>query len=214
VTIDIVITEEESGTPFWDDSPDEWDFITINGVTLPLASDPDGEIGRKLDVKYRAGADGGTITDKGLEACKIKIGVLLWTRDHLRAWDALLPVLGPRKRLRDRAPLAVYHPVLEQIEVRRIYVESVSALKRGSTIGTREATITAHEYAPPSTRRGGNTRRIQGDFVRDTAFTPTFNDARTAVAVSQRDLSFGIGDSDVDAQNAAAPPSRSGATRP
>lgn len=141
-------------TPWWDDPQgrDQWDYVYIAGTPLPCAGFPEAEPGRKIDTKSAPGSDGARYTDKGLEPATVKIGVKLWTEFHLEVWDEITGRLMARRRLGDRRPFNVQHPVLEQLGIREVILQKITTLKAGSEHGVKEASLTCLEYIQPSPR--------------------------------------------------------------
>lgn len=194
MTIDIQFTP----SPL--DNPDVWDFVWIEDVKLPcLKKIPEISVGRKVDVKAKAGSDNVTITDKGQDVNKVKITLTFWLSEHFETWDEIKDLVSARKRARDRRPLAVYHPALAQLGVNVIYTERVHGMKHVEH-GMYEVTIDAYEYRDPPPRNRNATVRAQRtvDIVRPTAFTSLI---QTAIAQSMANFQ-------------SARPSQNGAANP
>jgi hypothetical protein len=159
---------DQAITPSWLEQPDLWDEVQLGGDRLPGICEVDPEIGRKIDARKGAGADGANVVDKGFDLGKFTITVVLWKEAHHAAWETLLPKILPRRRVTDRQALEVVNPSVNQLGINAVYVTKVSGLRKGSVKGTRTATITCIEYAPPTGKKKSRTRRpdmviTQGD---------------------------------------------------
>lgn len=82
---------------FWDDSPDLWDTVFLDGRALPGVARVSASHGRKLDVKSAPGANGARIVDKGYEPAKVEITLKLWSSEQFREWMLLAPTLTFRR---------------------------------------------------------------------------------------------------------------------
>jgi hypothetical protein len=140
----------------WVDAPDLWHTVQLgvgaNFVTLPGVARVKGSLGRKLDARSAPGADGGTIVDKGYKLAPVEIEVLLWTDEQYTAWrQASLPLVA--RRGRQRLPLTIVFPALNDLGIYEVYLEDITALEpSGQARGAWECTVKLLEYAPPSRR--------------------------------------------------------------
>lgn len=82
---------------FWDDSPDLWDTVFLDGAALPGIARVSASHGRKLDVKSAPGMNGARIVDKGYEPAKVEITLKLWTDEQFQRWLVLAPTLTFRR---------------------------------------------------------------------------------------------------------------------
>jgi hypothetical protein len=130
-----------------------WDTIYLDGEEFPGRVDVEAEIERKVDVRRIRGRDGGRITDPGLEPTTVTLTFLAWTAEHFTALRGLIPRFAARQRLRDRAPLDIYHPALAPLGITQVYVTKVGAVKPSTQKGLWEMRVTAIEYYPPPRRR-------------------------------------------------------------
>lgn len=144
----------------------------LAGVQLPGLVRVSGVTGRKIDVRSPPGADGATIADKGYEPAKPRLTVTLYEPAHLDRWEQLLPTLNPRQDARRRVPVSIFHPALNQLQIRQVYVVSISALEPGSVPQTWQSTIETLEYAPIRNRPTHVARPTAQVTFSDTATTP------------------------------------------
>lgn len=131
----------------WSDQTTEWDTVVMGGEVLPGIATVTGLVSRKLDVKQSAGSSGATLTDLGLEPARFEVMVTLWTSEHLRDWENVLPYVFPSYGKTPRA-VDVIHPALTLAGIRRAYVESTGVLQQGQTPGTWECRISCVEWRP------------------------------------------------------------------
>lgn len=88
-----------SGTPFWGEDPESWDSVVIKGQRLPGICAVKGKgFSQRLDRKKSAGKNGHSVTHLGVDCAKIEITITMWTEEHLRAWEKLIPLLKPRAK--------------------------------------------------------------------------------------------------------------------
>jgi len=147
-----------ASTPWPFDAPDLWDTLTLAGVgflgTAEVSGDP---IGVDLDVAKPSGRDGGTIRDKGVKLAKVRFTLSMWDAETWASWDAILPVIDPRRIVGRRTPVDVSHPALAQRSIGRVYVESIGLPKVKD--GSVEIVVNAVEFRPPSPRTTSRTAR-------------------------------------------------------
>ena len=144
-------------TPSPYSQPDLWDTLHLAGVTfLGLVVVGGDALGVDLDVSKSSGRDGSHVRDKGIKPGKIKITVRIWDDVSWGSWDALLPVIDPRRQVGRRTPIDVSHPALSQRNVSRIYVESIGYPELNAN-GLTEVAITGYEFRPPSRTNTGHT---------------------------------------------------------
>jgi hypothetical protein len=185
--------DESRFVPFWEDEPDIWDEIIFDGFAMPGLAIVSASIGRKIDTKSASGSDGATLTDKGYEPGKVDIKLVLWTREQLEDYLRVRPRRRPNE---PRRPIAVEHPALELLNIRSIYINELSSPTPGTVKGTREITIKAIEYRPPTRRNVTRTPRVPASDLatRNSAIggtprvdangTPTFIQFNSATAPS------------------------------
>ena len=135
--------------PFWEDAPEQWDKVTLQGVQLPGIATVEHVLGRKQDVQSPPGSDGANIRDKGYEPARITITLRLWTRDDFNALDQsnLAAILQAG---RQRVPLSIVHPVLNQDGIRQVIFSSKTGLKPSAMKGMWEVQLTFYQHKPPT----------------------------------------------------------------
>jgi hypothetical protein len=152
--------------PFWDiESPairqffqagvpgTLWQTAWLGGVQLPglVNVDLGDGPGRKWDIKSPPGTDGAVYTDQGFEGAPVTLTVTLWTPDHWKAWQALLPGILPKPgkgTKKPPAPRALVHPDANALGVTGVIVLNVSGLKSAGP-GMKQATIKAAQWVKP-----------------------------------------------------------------
>lgn len=174
--------------------PDLWDALGIAGVLFLGIVKVSGEpIGVDLDVRKHAGADGGTIRDKGFKLAKVKITLRIWDEETWVSFDGLLPAIDPRRQAGRRTPVDIDHPSLAQRGVWKVYVESIG-LPDVKDDGSVEVAINALEFHPPSGANVARTARASA--------SPDIGANRTAFTGLEQ------------APPSATPPSTTGAASP
>lgn len=161
-----------ASTPWPFDAPDLWDTLTLAGVGFLGVAEVDGDpIGVDLDVSKPSGRDGGTIRDKGVKLAKLKFTLRMWDLEGWASWDALLPVIDPRRQVGRRTPVDVEHPALAQRGIGRCYIETISLPKVKD--GLVDVVINAIEFRPPSPRPTSRTAARPATYIEGnaTAFT-------------------------------------------
>lgn len=111
----------------WDPLSSPVDFIKLAGQKSPgLAEVLGGASPRKWDERGGYGLSGSTLVFRGVGLAKFQVKVKLYTVEHWNAWRAWKPLvskppLGTRPKAQD-----IWHPLLEEIEVKAAVVEEVS----------------------------------------------------------------------------------------
>lgn len=141
--------------------PDLWGSLTLAGVmflgTVKVSGDP---VGVDLDVTKSSGRDGSRVRDKGAKPAKVKLTLALWDEITWTSWDALLPVIDPRRQVGRRTPVDVAHPALSQRGIGKLYIEAI-AFPDVKDSGLVEVVVQAYEFMPPSGRATGRTAQPQ-----------------------------------------------------
>jgi hypothetical protein len=138
-------------TPFWADSPRIWDTIVIAGHKLPGKATPTGELGAKVDMQAVPGKDGASMSHLGYDPAQVDVTLTFWEEAHLREFEALVPILRPRKGAPAK-PVSVEHPALALYGIRALHVMKLGLLEPGQQSGTYEVKIQFAEYYPEATR--------------------------------------------------------------
>lgn len=134
--------------PFWADSPFPWQQVRINGETLPGIATVTGDVGRKVDTAQAPGNDGGTFTHLGYEPAEVEVKLVLATPEHLEAFTRLAPTIRPRKGEKSPKPVNVYHPALELLGIRSLFLMKIGIPEPGSVKGTYEVKLGFAEFIP------------------------------------------------------------------
>jgi hypothetical protein len=145
-----------TGLPWWDKTTkvpteleaSEWDYLRLGGIDLPgiLEEPPKAEPGRKVDKKNGAGLDGATLTWHGFEPPEISIKLLLWTAEHWREWQEILPVILPRPGKPPANPFAIDHPALTAYGITQVMVTKISLPEKAGQHGVMRVTITCEHW--------------------------------------------------------------------
>jgi hypothetical protein len=115
----------------WFENPGEWDSLEINGILFEETKvEVDGDFGNDFDIKKAPGADGATLTNKGVEPIKPSIKWVLWTEEHWEAYGALLNEVYPKPGKTPLPLLDVYHPQLQLLSKSRFRLVRVHTLKQ------------------------------------------------------------------------------------
>lgn len=143
--------------PFWGDSPESWDTVTLAGTDLPGVCSVSGRVARRVDRKTSSGRHATTVTYLGDAPAEFTITVKLWTEEHLLRFEALLDALaqlGAEVDSKDwgkfpRRPVDVRHPALDLLKIRACHVVEAGMLQPSSSEpGVFEATFKCVEFVP------------------------------------------------------------------
>ena len=90
---------DTSSIPFWGESPEVWDSVSLGGVEIPGLCRVAGT-GMRLRKKSSraAGNDGASVSMLGLDVVSFSIEVKLWTQAHLEAFQEIIRLAKPRKK--------------------------------------------------------------------------------------------------------------------
>jgi len=138
--------------PNWIESPQQWDTVTLQGVDLPGIAKVTGKLGRKIDVNSPPGADGATLRDKGYDPARISVTLRMWTPEQFNSWEQTNLSLVAIRQQSQRTALEIVHPALNNLGVRRVYLETIGVLHEGGTRGVYETELTFIQFLPPTQR--------------------------------------------------------------
>ena len=150
-------------------APNDYDHITINGEVLPGIV-KDGDIDVKTELHYKSNKTTGTDSNQplllGRRPSKISITMKIWTAQQLDATTRILKSLYPTpgnitiSTSKDSNsisvngkkvdPKSVYHPVLDMLNIKFMFITSISALKNSDVTHVKEYTIEAIEIQNPN----------------------------------------------------------------
>lgn len=118
------------GIPSWLDDPASWDRIEINGFEFAETKvDVDGDFGNDFDVKKAPGADGATLTNKGVEPIKPTVKWLLYTEEHWATYQEMMKKIYPFPGKTPLPLLEVVHPQLQLLSKLKFRLVRVHTLK-------------------------------------------------------------------------------------
>lgn len=88
-----------SGTPFWGTNPGAYETVRFaKNIILPGQCKVTGKgFEQRLQKDKAPGTHGASVKSIGMQPAKISIVVRMWTEDHLRAFEALVPLLKMQK---------------------------------------------------------------------------------------------------------------------
>jgi hypothetical protein len=111
----------------WNPLDQPVDYIKLGGQRSPGLAEVLGATSpRKWDERGGYGLSGSTLIFRGVGLAKFTVKLKLYTIEDWAAWDAWKPLvakppLGTRARAQD-----IWHPLLEQVDVKAAVVEEVS----------------------------------------------------------------------------------------
>jgi hypothetical protein len=92
----------------WIVDPTSWNKVQLGNILLPGIAIVTTSRGREIDFKKAPSKDGGTSTDKGANAAKVKIRLTM-KASQWAEWQACLPYIEPRDG-KPTGPLSIVHP--------------------------------------------------------------------------------------------------------
>lgn len=85
------------GVPFWADKPAAWDTVLLANRRLPGIARLSGDaIQQRLDKQKTPGLNGAHTKLMGYEPAEFDVVLTLWTEEHLRTYESLVPLLKPK----------------------------------------------------------------------------------------------------------------------
>jgi hypothetical protein len=119
------------GVPSWFDDPDAWDRVEINGFEFAETKvDVDGDFGNDFDIKKAPGADGATLTNKGVEPIKPQLKWELWKLEHFEIYEAMLPKVYPYPGKTPLPLLTIIHPQFQLLKKSQFRLARLHTLKK------------------------------------------------------------------------------------
>lgn len=131
--------------PHWDDV--EWSKLTLGSTTLPGAWRVEASAKRNMDMKTSKSRDGAVLNDTGYENAGVTLIGTFTTKKDWAELALALKEIHPRKRGKERHPLAVVHPALNILGITTVWVTEINAPQLGDD-GVMEITITCLEWIP------------------------------------------------------------------
>lgn len=94
-----VLLEASAGTPFWGTDPSAWETVRFaKNIYLPGQCKLTGKgFSQKLQRDSPAGTHGHKVKQLGIQPAKFQITVRMWTEDHLRSFERLVPLLKSQR---------------------------------------------------------------------------------------------------------------------
>lgn len=143
---------------YWDDTDEEPEGaipvanrLVLGGHLLPgMVELPEGEPGRKLDLKNGPGLDGATATWQGYEPPELKVTLRMWRARHRTEWSRIYREIQPRPGKPPAAPFSIIHPTLADYGIALVMVEKISLPKQGKSPGEVEVMLSLREWVKPS----------------------------------------------------------------
>lgn len=118
------------GIPSWFQDAGAWDRLEINGFEFDTEVEIDGDFGNDFDVKKAPGADGATLTNKGVEPIKPQVKWLLYDDTTWDTYQALLAKVYPYPGKTPLPLLEVIHPQLLLLKKTQFRLVRVHTLKK------------------------------------------------------------------------------------
>lgn len=110
----------------WIQNPDAWNTVRLGNWFLPGICLVTASRGRDIDFKKAPGKDGGTSTDKGTTAGKVKIRVTMNARQWREQWLVILPHIEPAQG-KPVGPLGIVHPEPNSRGIMVVEVKDISS---------------------------------------------------------------------------------------
>lgn len=124
------------------------DYIVLAGERSPgIATVEGAELTRRLRERRAFGVAGATVIDQGAQLAHFTVTLRLLTTDDLDAWDEWKRLLV-RPASRSTQGVDIEHPVLADLEIRSVLLESRSQLTQDDT-GGQSVVIKFCEYRAP-----------------------------------------------------------------
>ncbi len=162
--------------PFWypnphqfddqtfENPPNPWDYVALNGVVLPGIAKVKVGKGRKLDVKLPPASHGATITDRGYKPAPVEITLTQWTpsqntlMQQLMSGANTLLSLEPKPNTSYQAPAyPIDHPATAMHGVTNVIIEDIEGPEDSSVKGAKEYRIKCLQFFPPPKLDATNT---------------------------------------------------------
>ena len=90
--------------PHWEDSPAEWDSLTLGAWVMPGVWTVDFSVRREMDVKKAVSTDGARLKDKGYQPPQLTLIGRIYGREEWDALQKIMPSIHPRRKGASRKP--------------------------------------------------------------------------------------------------------------
>lgn len=152
----MTIQRTRHGIPFWDPSgaaedlqgllADPWDVVNIAGERFRGVAEVSATLKLRTEKKKSPGRGGSTTTIHGWDSADVTIELTLWTEQHLQSWEKIKGVIHPSASKGAPKPVDVYHPCLEDLEISKVIILEISALKKDTTHGVKKVTLKCGQF--------------------------------------------------------------------
>lgn len=133
------------------DSPELYDILITAGVASPGICELTDEAGRifKWDRKDVAGAQGETITYRGLRGSQFAFKFKFWLKEQLiEFFEKFVPLLSYDGTKTTPKPISVLHPILAANDITSVVVEEIGSIKHDDGKQLWSVTVKFLEYRP------------------------------------------------------------------
>lgn len=170
-------------TPFWGDDPDSWEAVWLAGTRLPGFSFITGTVGIRVSRRSVPGKHGESRVQFGYEAAKLSIHLVLWTKEHLDAWNKQLRTLRPRAGRGQPGVVAISHPATTMMGISFVEVIHVSLLQMEDPGDVFTCQLDVLEHFPKPT---ANKAKVQAPELNAETAIPLGVTGKTPPAPSSR----------------------------
>lgn len=131
-------------------TPDIYDVIRVLNQPSPgIATVSGAGTPRKWDERNGYGLSGATIVFTGLGVAKFTVRLWLWTDAHFDAWEEWKPLVAPPPQGQKPRILDIYHPFLDDVNIRSAGVEDRSQIAPDGETGLYYVDIKWLSYRKP-----------------------------------------------------------------
>lgn len=109
----------------WISNPDAWNTVQLGSITLPGVCQVTMSRGRDIDFQKAPGKDGGTSTDKGANAARVKIRVTMNATQWL-VWKSIVGQLEPAQG-KPSGPFGIVHPEPNSRGINTIEIKDIAS---------------------------------------------------------------------------------------
>jgi len=132
--------------PHWEDSPAEWDSLTLGAWVMPGVWTVDFSVRREMDVKKAVSTDGARLKDKGYQPPQLTLIGRIYGREEWDALQKIMPSIHPRRKGASRKPFRITHPKTLLMGIENIFIHEIDAVDVTRGILTIE--LRAYEWTP------------------------------------------------------------------
>lgn len=133
------------------------DFIVLSGKRSPgLATVSGSALMRQIDERKGFGSIGATTIVRGQKISPVVVKIRLFTKEHFAAWPEFRDLVKRNPRTSESgartgsiSPFDIEHPLLEEIGIRSVVLESLGQAEQTTEDGEWTYTIGFKEYRRP-----------------------------------------------------------------